>query len=134
MTQPPIPASVLQTWPTVPADAWRWLSERRLYAPHRMEGFRWLVVVAYGETVGRPTKEGSEAQRAVYAGLFETAARAAAHRDACAEGTPAVRPDSKADDGVVGRCWWCGRWPHEHSPGAAAAARVQLGEVAAVEN
>src|SRR6266542_2258657 len=95
-----IPQSVLRTWPTVPADAWERLSERRYRAPHDNDGFIWCVVVCFGETLGRPAKRGDEA--GVYAELFESAGRLGAHRVACQDGTPVVRPDDEANAEVVG--------------------------------
>jgi hypothetical protein len=123
-----IPDSVLRTWPEIPADAWEWLSENRLRAPHRIEGFDELVVVAYGTTIGRGCRQNEEMQRDVYADLFVHAAQNSARRDACANGTPVVRPDNEANYGVAGRCWWCGRWPTEHEAQAVPEPRVDLAD------
>src|SRR5437773_9009180 len=98
----PIPDSILRTWVEVPPDAWERLSEHRYRAPHRIDGYVTCVVVVFGETIGRGVEVGGE--NGVYADLFEHAARAAAHRVACQDGTPAVRPDNEANRGVVGRC------------------------------
>jgi hypothetical protein len=107
-----MPDSLLRVWPNVPADAWERLSEHRYRAPHEVGGFVICVVVAFGETIGQGARTGSEGE--VYASLFGSAGRLAAHRASCENGTPIVRPDDEANRGVVGRCWWCGKWPSKH--------------------
>jgi hypothetical protein len=126
-----IPDGVLRTWPEVDPGAWEWLSSHRLRAPHNIDGFNNLVVVAFDETVGQGCKDDPDDERATYARLFESAANLAGRRAACENGTPVVRPDDEANAGVVGRCWWCGKWPHDHQPVESGPPRVHWGEVAA---
>jgi hypothetical protein len=108
-----IPQGVLRTWPEVPADAWERLSEHRYRAPHNVDGFVWCIVVCFGATIGQAARREDEAR--VFAELFDAAGREGAHRVACQDGTPVVRPDDEANDGVAGRCWWCGNRPAEHA-------------------
>lgn len=122
-----IPDSVLRTWPTVPAEKWQRLSEHRYQAPHNVDGYVECVVVAFGETIGRAAQSGDE--REVYAGLFDLAARLGARRTACESGTPVVRPDNEANAGVVGRCWWCGKWPDDHTGDGACGRRMSWGGI-----
>jgi hypothetical protein len=111
--QQQIPQSILRTWPSVPADSWEQLSEHRYRASHYYDSaYAWCVVVCFGETIGQTATR--EDETTVFARLFESAARLAAHRVACEDGTPIVRPNGAANAGVVGRCWWCGNWPAEH--------------------
>ena len=125
----PIPPGVLTMHPGTSADDWRWLSEHRLRAAHPVEGFNWVVVAAFGETVGMAARADDPGhEREVYARLFETAGRVAGQRVACENGSPVVRADDEANLGVVGRCWWCGRWPEHHDP-AVRTPRVVLDEL-----
>ena len=109
-----IPDGVVRTNPWIPAEAWQRLSEHRYQAPHGNPGFVVCAVVVFGETLSQGVKEGNEDE--LWPKLFEHAAQLAAHRQSCANGTPVVRPDNEANIGVVGRCWWCGKWPSEHEP------------------
>lgn len=114
-----IPEQITRLYPHIAAEAWERVSEHRYRAAHSTPNTAVLVVEAFGETIGRGVNYGlinfapSRADRAVFAELIERAARLAAHRVACQEGTPIVRSDND-DHGVQGCCWWCGALPEQH--------------------
>lgn len=109
-----IPAAIIQMYPYVDSEVWVRLSEHRYRAPHPNDTYAILVVSLFGETVARGVRADPGDERAAFADLISSAATSAAHRTACAEGTPIVRPNTAANEGVVGRCWWCGSLPEQH--------------------
>lgn len=121
MTSDMIPEPIRRMYPYIEAEAWTALSEHRFRAEHLSRAVI-LVVSAFGETHGQGCSPDKETE--VFARLIESCATAAAHRLACEEGTPVVRPDNEANRGVVGCCWWCGALAKQH--GGPADAPVEL--------
>ncbi len=109
-----VPRELVRLHPEIMSYEWERLSESRWRAPHRNPKFVVCVVMAFGETVsGGVSVEREDEEWPV---LFETAARLASQRESCRNGSPIVRPDTEnhREFEVVGRCWWCGKWPSEH--------------------
>jgi hypothetical protein len=111
-----IPDALIRMYPNVAPDAWVRLSEHRYRATHPSPGGQYAIVAVtvFDTTMARGVKAGAEGERDAFADLIESAARDAAHRVSCTEGTPITRPDNEANRGVEGRCWWCGCFPRQH--------------------
>jgi hypothetical protein len=115
-----IPPAILSMGPGIPDDAWVQLSARRWRAEHP-SGAAILALSALGTTISQGVRGDVDAERETWARLLAHAAEYAAHRMACEERTPIVRPDDEANRsraggrGVVGVCWWCGLLPEQHT-------------------
>lgn len=109
-----VPATILVMHPEVDPLTWERLSAVRYRAQHPRAGFVVLSVSLFGETHSSGCRADAVTERDRFAGLIASTTLGAAHRVACQEGTPIVRPNTAANEGVVGCCWWCGKLPEQH--------------------
>jgi hypothetical protein len=119
-----IPESILAMHRYIPADAWVRLSDRRYRTEHPNPGVVILALQAFGIITSQGCRAGEISEQETWARLLASAAELAAHRMACEERVPIVRPDNEANRGVVGHCWWCGALPEQHTGDPTATVRT----------
>lgn len=109
-----VPSSILVMHPEVDPVTWEKLSPVRWRAQHPRAGYVVLSITMFGETMSAGCKADPDVEQDRYASLMSSASVRAGQRVACQEGTPLVRPNTAAHEGVGGCCWWCGKLPEQH--------------------